>query len=171
MALKADCFAAALFLWGNALASEIVGAVVRVADGDTIIIATQGTFVRVRVRLSAIDAPEKDQAFGRRATTYLRDQVEGRIVTVHIKKEDRYGRAVGQVFFQGKDIGLSLLDAGMAWHYKKYSGDQSLLDRGRYSKAESSASANRLGLWAEGSPIPPWDFRRDKKQSARFLIH
>lgn len=36
MVLKAACFAAALFLWGDALAGEIVGAVVRVADGDTI---------------------------------------------------------------------------------------------------------------------------------------
>lgn len=75
---------------------------------------THGTLIRMRTRLAAIDAPEKDQAFGRRATTYLRDQVERRTDTVHIKKKDRYGRAVGQVFFQGKDIGLSLVDAGMA---------------------------------------------------------
>lgn len=51
----------------------------------------------------------------------------------------------------------------MAWHYKKYQGEQSQSDRMKYSEAESEARNAKRGLWYDPNPIPPWDYRRLKK--------
>ena len=50
----------------------------------------------------------------------------------------------------------------MAWHYKQYSKDQEL------ASAEVEARKKRLGLWAEKSPIAPWEWRKgSRNQTAK----
>ncbi len=75
-------------------------------------------------------------------------------------KRDRYGRIVGFVFVDGKDINLVQLKAGMAWFYRYYQKELSAEDRRRYAQAEDEARYERLGLWRENNPIPPWEHRR-----------
>ncbi len=48
----------------------------------------------------------------------------------------------------------------LAWHYKKYQQEQSLEDQRLYADAENKARAERLGLWRENNPNPPWEYRR-----------
>ncbi|MBL8401726.1 MAG: thermonuclease family protein [Candidatus Accumulibacter sp.] len=55
---------------------------------------------------------------------------------------------------------LVQLTVGFAWWYQKYAKKQSPEDAGRYQFAEQEARAKRAGLWADGHPIPPWDWRR-----------
>ena len=55
------------------------------------------------------------------------------------------------------------IERGFAWHYKAYERDQSLVDRKAYAEAEDAARASRVGLWADAKPVPPWEFRRQKK--------
>jgi endonuclease YncB( thermonuclease family) len=43
----------------------------------------------------------------------------------------------------------------MAWVYREYSKDQELF------RLAEEAKAKGLGLWADPSPIPPWEWRRD----------
>src|SRR5262249_21749851 len=50
--------------------AAITGKTVAIVDGDTLAVLYEGT--PVRVRLYGIDAPEKHQAFGKRAKRYLR---------------------------------------------------------------------------------------------------
>jgi len=141
--------------------SKFSGRVVSVEDGDSIIVhnAANRTYT---IRLHAIDAPEGGQAFGNRSRQNLSDLIVAEEVTVEWSKRDRYGRRVGKVLLDGRDICLDQVRAGMAWHYKYYQAEQSPEDRKLYADAEAEARAARRGLWIDANPITPWDFRRGR---------
>ena len=106
-----------------------------------------------KIRLHGIDAPEKKQAFGNASRKFLSGLVANREVRVTYSKRDRYGRIVGIVFLDGRDVNLEMLKAGLAWHYKKYDSTPA------YAQAEATARAAKRGLWAGRAPIPPEQFR------------
>jgi len=89
--------------------------------------------------------------------------VHGKHVEVDWSKKDRYGRTVGKVIVNGMDANLEQIKLGMAWFYIEYQNEQSVQDRQEYSGAQNYAEANRLGLWADRSPISPWDFRKQSR--------
>lgn len=142
-------------------AESYVGRVVRVGDGDTITVL-DNTNTQHKVRLAGIDSPEKAQAFGNAAKQNLSRWVFSQTVTIDTNKADRYQREVGKVMLNGVDINLEQVKAGLAWHYKKYEREQSAMDRHVYAGAEDTARAKRVGLWAEPTPVPPWEFRHNK---------
>lgn len=142
-------------------AETLAGRVVGVADGDTITVLAAGN-VQEKIRVAGIDAPEKKQPFGQASKLSLSNLVYGRPVTVEWRKRDRYRRIVGQVFVSGRDAGLEQIRTGMAWHYRKYQGEQSPHDRDRYAVAESDARLAHRGLWRDPDPIPPWDWRHTR---------
>ena len=43
----------------------------------------------------------------------------------------------------------------MAWWYRKYAGEQSAEDLGRYEVEEAGAKARQAGLWRDAEPMPP----------------
>ena len=98
-------------------AETLTGRVVRVTDGDTIVILDADK-VQHKIRLQGIDAPERNQAFGMKSKAYLSDLVAGKSVVVDYSKYDRYGRVLGKVIVNGKDVNLEQVEADMAWHYK-----------------------------------------------------
>ncbi len=131
------------------------GTVVRVSDGDTMDVRI-GDGSLVRVRLYGVDAPELSQTFGGEARRYAAATVLKRNVQVHQKDIDKYGRLVGQIFVDGRDLGLELLQAGMVWWYRQYCDDP------LYGQAQDSAQQQRRGLWGApgGDPQAPWEYRR-----------
>lgn len=147
-------------LWSSlsATAADIVGRVVGVSDGDTITVLVDN-HDRLKVRLAGIDAPEKSQPFGSVSKKSLSDQVFGKTVNIESNKKDRYGRFLGRVLFNGTDVCLEQIRAGMAWHYKRYSNEQSESLRREYADAESQARQLKIGLWSEPTPVAPWEFR------------
>jgi endonuclease YncB( thermonuclease family) len=157
---------AGLFLAFSAIAyaDVINGRVVGIADGDTITVL-DNTNSPHKVRLAGIDAPEKKQAFGNVSKKTLSDLVFGKQVTVDWSKHDRYGRIVGKALVNGMDANLEQIKRGMAWFYAKYQNEQSVQDRLDYASAQDDAQKNHLGLWADKSPIPPWDFRKQSKNN------
>jgi len=130
------------------------GNVVGISDGDTIKVLTGKTVTKIR--LYGIDCPEKGQAFGRIAKRFVSEMVFGRQVEIKPMDQDRYGRTVAWVYVDGKNLNEVLVKVGLAWHYKKYSSDQSLAD------LEIKARQGRVGLWSDPDPIPPWQYRRSK---------
>ena len=80
-------------------------------------------------RLQGIDAPERKQAFGTKSKEHLSDSVAGKFVVVEYEKRDRYERIVGKVLLSDEDMNLEQINAGLAWHYKKYQGEQTPNDR------------------------------------------
>lgn len=145
-----------------ALAQSLVGKVVSVADGDTITIL-DGDRTQHKIRLSGIDAPERSQAFGRLSREHLASLVAGEKVAVETAKTDRFGRSVGKVLLHGRDINLTMVAAGFAWHYKKYEMEQPAVERLSYANAEAQARESRAGLWRDPEPTAPWDWRTAKR--------
>jgi len=153
-------------------AETLTGCVVRVTDGDTIVVLDADK-VQHKIRLQGIDAPERRQAFGTKSKEHLSDLVAGKTVEVDYSKYDRYERVLGIVMVNGEDVYLEQVEAGMAWHYKKYQGEQSASDRVKYSDAELEARRQKIGLWRDPNPMPPWNYRRaerDRKKSMEPFV-
>ena len=140
-------------------AEVVQGRVVFVTDGDTITLL-DGSRQQHKIRLAGIDAPEKGQAFGQRSKQHLADLAFGKDAKADCYKVDRYGRDVCTVYVNGQDVGLAQLDAGLAWWYRKYAHEQPPKERTDYESAEDRAAADRVGLWQDANPMPPWEWRR-----------
>jgi endonuclease YncB( thermonuclease family) len=141
---------------------------VRVTDGETIVVLDADK-VQHKIRLKGIDAPERGQAYGTKSKEHLSDLVAGKSVVVDYSKYDRYQRILGKVLVNGEDVNLEQVEAGMAWHYKKYQSEQSSTDRVKYSDAEREARRQKLGLWRDPNPIPPWEYRQAKREHMNDL--
>jgi endonuclease YncB( thermonuclease family) len=155
-------------------AETLTGTVVGVADGDTITVLDTNRRQH-KIRLGGIDAPEKAQPFGQRSKSSMSALVFRKEVVVQWHQRDRYQRILGKVMVASSDCrtdhcpktldaGLTQLTVGLAWWYRKYANEQSPQDAGRYEFAEQEARAKRAGLWADGQPIPPWDWRKAARQ-------
>jgi micrococcal nuclease len=131
--------------------------VVSVHDGDTFTGVNESN-QQVKVRLDAVDAPELGQPYGQASRKALGEMIFGKVVTVITKKHDRYGRAIGHVLIEKRDINLELLEEGAVWHYEDYDHNK------RLREAEQSARAAKKGLWRDAAPIAPWDWRRNEKE-------
>ena len=144
----------------------LAGRIVGISDGDTVTLLDVNK-VQHRIRIAGIDAPEKKQAFGTRSKSSLSDMAFNRAVEADCRKADRYQRQVCVVYVNGKDIGLEQIRTGMAWWYREYSKEQTLHERREYEQAESQAQRRQLGIWSHSNPVPPWQWRRDRRNSSR----
>jgi len=153
--------AALVLAWppfAGAQAKEFTATVIRVTDGDTLVVRT-ADFEDLKIRLYGIDAPESRQEGGAEATEALRP-LQGRQVTILDMGTDRYSRTVGLVEYKGQSVNLGQVVQGWAWHYVKYCQDQPIC--GEIEKAEAKARAKGIGLWKEKEPTPPWEWRKMK---------
>ncbi len=153
----------------NPLRADFTAKVQRVVDGDTVhVIDKAGK--KFKVRLTGIDAPEKNQPYGLAATYKLTEILINKLVLLKSKPNngkpytiDRYKRVLAKIILDGRDINLLQVLRGYAWHFKRYQKQQSPSDRELYSEAEIDAKKNELGLWEEKNPIAPWKWRKMKK--------
>ena len=157
------CFSSVTFA-GEMLEGRVVG----VHDGDTITLLITGNR-QIKVRLAQIDAPETTQAFGQRSQQSLSEMVFNKTITVEKETTDKYGRTVGTLFVEGVDANKEQVKLGMAWVYRKYLHDQSLIP------LEETARQSKVGLWADANPMAPWDYRhggkgKDTKQSSNSPV-
>lgn len=141
----------------SAVAAEttISGKVVGVHDGDTLTLRTENK--TLKVRLSGIDTPELGQAFGNNAKQALSALAFGKSVTIKSSGEDRYGRTLGYIFTGDQNINTMMVRMGMAWQYRRYDKTK------EREEAQKYARENKIGLWADKNPIPPWEWRQGKR--------
>ena len=133
--------------------------VVNVADGDTFTLMYRDKR-NLKVRLYGIDTPERAQDFGTAARRALGEMLKGHLVSLVEKDEDRYGRTVAVAFRDdGLCINEEMLRLGYAWHYSEYDKNPAWKD------LEQQAKKKRLGLWAQRSPTPPWEWRKIKRNT------
>lgn len=138
----------------SAPAYDLSGRVVKVSDGDTITIL-DASQEQHKIRLHGIDTPERDQPYGKAAKKALESLIAGEGVGVDVKDTDQYGRTVGVVYKDNLNVNLQMVKNGYAWWYKKYAPFNDDLEL-----AQKHARADKLGLWAEPDPIPPWEWPR-----------
>ena len=143
-------------------ATSFTGTVTKVHDGDSIHITPLGQ-KRVIIRLAGIDAPELKQPFGIASRDLLRSMILNRQAEARCHKKDRYERQVCVVYFEGTDVNLQIVRAGLAWHYREYQHEQSRRDRRAYAKAEKRARRERVAIWSQKSTAP-WEFRKLAQQ-------
>lgn len=125
----------------------------RVLDGDTIELASGE-----RIRLFAVDAPEREQAGGDIARASLVLLVEGEVRLEHHGRS--YGRMVAVVLVADQDVGLSLLGQGQVWLEERYLVESDRDTRNRYRAAYQSARDAHRGLWRDASACAPWVWRK-----------
>lgn len=142
-----------------AIAETISGRVVSIADGDTLTLLQDRTNQQIKVRLAEIDAPEKKQPFGQASRQALADAVFQKVVRVDVIGIDKYGRSIGRILLGGDDINRRQIRTGHAWEYREYLATPEYLDE------EERARTRRLGLWADRNPVPPWDWRAEKRRN------
>lgn len=141
------------------LASESETArVVRVVDGDTLIVAPD-----IRVRLIGIDTPElgrngaPDEPLAREATAWLAEEVTGAEVRLEfdIERIDRYGRTLAFVWLGERLINAEIVAAGFSRAETQY--PFSSQKKSQLKVAEEEARSATRGLWraAPNSPATP----------------
>lgn len=147
-----------LFLQGiPAFATDFSGSVISVLDGDTLEVLHNHH--PERIRLSGIDCPEKGQAFGKKAKQAASDLTFGKEVTLQTHGKDKYGRTLADVLLpDGTNVNHTLVKDGMCWWYRKYAPGDAVLEG-----SEKEARAEKIGLWADSHPVPPWEWRKQRK--------
>lgn len=133
--------------------------VVAIADGDTLTArcGELGAYEQVKVRISAIDAPEKGQDFGSVSRQHLASMCFQQTARIVSKGTDRYKRTIADVHCQGKDVGQEQIRAGLAWYYVKYGKGYEHL-----AGIEQKARDARRGLWSLEA-VPPWERRSSSR--------
>jgi len=126
---------------------------VGIADGDTLTVLTASK-QQHKIRLAEIDAPEKSQPFGTTSKQSLSDLCFGKEAEVRPHAIDRYKRTVARVTCAGIDANAEQVNRGMAWVYRRYAKDHDLY------VLEHGAKVGKRGLWADSSPTPPWQWRK-----------
>lgn len=77
-------------------------------------------------------------------------------VSIKVLSCDQYGRYVGKIYLNGKDINGEMIRSGYAWHYYHFDSNPV------YAGFMLDAQRSNRGLWQEVHPTPPWIFRKGK---------
>jgi micrococcal nuclease len=163
MRFKSIIWPALLMVPLTLFCSQFTGKVVSVIDGDTIEVLYNKN--PIKIRLDGIDCPESGQAFGKKAKQATSEMSFGIQVEVNSLGTDRYGRTLAKIKLPNKTcLNEELLKRGLAWHYKKYNSET------LYESLENAARKNKIGLWSEANPIPPWEFRNGGASSSSLSV-
>lgn len=142
--------------------------VVDVLDGKSIVISNK-VFVtgfeilsKETIELDGMDSPELDQPGGKEAHAYLKDTVKGKRVKI-IELTDAGNSQGGWIFphNQTNSVNLLMIEKGMAWW--KTQNIESVVSTERMKKAQEQAKEAKQGLWLLDNPVPPWEWRKKRK--------
>lgn len=147
-----------LLFVSTALAIEFSGSIVSVLDGDTIEVLHDDR--AERIRLKGIDCPEKGQPYGKRSKHAVSELVFDRSITIQPHGHDKYSRTIGDVLLpNGTNVNHILVKEGWCWWYRKYAPGDTVLEG-----LERDAQEWRRGLWADPQPVPPWEWRKRRRE-------
>lgn len=133
------------------------GPLVRVKDGDTLVVKIQG--VEVDFRLSGIDAPELDQPYGPEARDELAAIVGSQQCVLAPVDHDMYGRVVAYLWIGDTNVNEEMIRRGMGWFDSVYAKDSFLFH------LENEARDAKRGLWvlSPGERVEPWIWRKEQR--------
>jgi len=153
MSLLRFLFACLLLLSSAPGHAGITYTVSNVYDGDTVELKSNSGD-KLKLRLSDIDAPERNQEFGQKARRALIKLCKGSVISVELAGKDKYNRHLGKLECNRTDASLYMAEHGYAWHNEKYSDNKAVRN------AAATARKMHIGLWGADKPLPPWVWRR-----------
>lgn len=121
-------------------------------DGDTVKVKDAGR--EYKLRLTDIDAPERNQAYGLKSRRALMQFCKKAEVKVYISGMDKYHRSLGKLHCNNADASEFMMKYGHAWFNRNYSMDYTL------ALLEDEARKNKRGLWEVKQQTPPWVWRK-----------
>ncbi|MDP2111805.1 MAG: thermonuclease family protein [Thiobacillus sp.] len=149
---------------GTVCADTLHGVVIVVIDGDTVLFKpdhySPASRAFLKVRLADIDAPETGQPFGEAATEALKARVLKQRAQLEIVATDAYGRKLGRLTVDARSVNAELVRRGLAWAYGR-GGARHVM-----SALQREAQSERIGLWQDAAPTPPWAWRKARAAPA-----
>ena len=138
------------------LLSALLCLVVAVSDGDTLTArcGPTGANQPIKVRIAAIDAPERRQAYGHSARQQLVRLCLQRRARIEPLGTDSYGRTVANVRCGQTDVATEQVRSGLAWVAPSYAKAHPHL-----APLQQQARQYKRGLWAQRRPMAPWAYR------------
>jgi micrococcal nuclease len=135
------------------------GKVVEVLSGDTIVVSKDGK--AMKVRLYGIDCPERGQPLFEWATNLTSSFVLKKTVEVTPIGSVLYDTTYALVRVDGKRdfVSTLLISYGMAWVSVKNCASEQCKE---WKKLEELARTNRVGLWVQLDPVPPWEWQKQR---------
>jgi micrococcal nuclease len=129
--------------------------VIRVVDGDTIVIRYNGKYEKVR--MLCVNTPEsvcpdekQNIPMGKAASKYTQKKLTGKYVNLEfeIKKlRGNYGHLLAYVFVGGQNLNLDLVRQGLSPYYTKYGKSQKY--DAEFRAAEKQARKEKLNIWGD----------------------
>lgn len=139
----------------------VVGRMPRYGGGDHFELRGSDTLLHYIV-IRGVDSPKPGQSFYREARGWLWKMTRNKDIRVEVVDREETMIEVADVFLINDDpadiegdlnVGLELIRQGLGW----FDGSE-FEDSERFQQAELEAKTNKLGLWSEPDPIPPWEF-------------
>jgi len=123
-------------------------AVLRVVDGDTVTLSDGE-----KVRLLAIDSPERGEQLYEAAGQYLGDLVDNRSVRLEYgpRRRDSYHRLLAHLWLGDTLVSEVMIASGYARYYP-WKDDS--LHRERLLSAQTRARKANVGIWGLSAPAP-----------------
>jgi len=159
--LKGLSFVALIFFLGNIAQSEepVPCKVTEIQEGDTFVAQTAEDSPRtIKVRIWGIDAPEEGQHYFEEAKKFLTELISDKNVKIELLTTDNLNEEVGKVWTEAEDnVGETMIKEGYAWWDEENAKEDLTL-----KSLCATAIREKKGLWAETSPLAPWDYRKSK---------
>lgn len=121
-------------------------------DGDTVKIDDGQR--QYKLRITDIDAPERNQRYGKQARRALMKLCKQADIQVTFTGIDKYQRELGYLSCNNTSVSESLIEQGYAWFNVRYSSNWAL------QAVENEARQAKRGLWKQKNPMPPWEWRQ-----------
>lgn len=135
----------------------------KAVDGDTFT-AKSDDGSSVKYHLINIDAPEREQPYGREAKFYLDTLLQKEGVQIISQDGDKV-----ELIVNGQSLNLELVNLGYAWASPQIQ-NQSI--KTLYTQTQSRAASMGKGLWGlgHGLMVAPWQWRaQGREQTKRSL--
>jgi len=144
-----------LLLTSPVLANAGQYKIIRIVDGDTIVIEYDGKYEKVR--MLCVNTPESVHSdakqnipMGKVASKYTQKKLTGKYVNLEFEIDrlrGHYGRLLAYVFVDGQNLNLDLVRQGLSPYYTKYGKSQKY--DSKFRAAEKQARKEKLNIWGD----------------------
>jgi micrococcal nuclease len=115
--------------------------VIDVIDGDTLRVSYFD--LPITLRISCIDSPELRKNMGLQSREFLLEILKDKEISFEVLRRDAYNRYIADVKHGEKRIDETMVEAGLAYHWVKYSNNNRLFD------LEKQAQSLKIGIWTD----------------------